>query len=282
MRSDEMKGAPTKRIAWIASYPKSGNTKFRMMVNSYFGGGHVDINSPSFASVGDNLEYWHQMCAPCPLDKLDEFSTICVRIASFNHLLYWINRDPVFVKTHNANVVIGGIPLMPAPFTKVALYIVRDPRDVVLSYSDYFGVELEEVIHRMEQDNNIIGDEGHVSHYILSWSLHVKSWTEQKAFPVLAIKFEDLISTPGPVFKSALEFSGVTVDDSLVEKAVEATTFNALRDQEKKNGFKENLGKGQKFFRRGKSGLWKKELDPKLAQRILDKHGPMMEKFGYI
>ena len=57
-----------------------------------------------------------------------------------------LHPDLVFVKTHNASLTVHGIPLCSPEVTEGAIYIVRDPRDVAISYSKYTGQNLDQII----------------------------------------------------------------------------------------------------------------------------------------
>ena len=53
----------------------------------------------------------------------------------------------------------------------------------------------------------------------------------------------------------------------MIKKSIENTSFKNLQNLEKKDGFIEKKGDGF-FFRKGKSGDWKNELDKKIIFQI--------------
>ena len=83
-------------------------------------------------------------------------------------------------------------------------------------------------------------------------------------------------------FGGMLESLGIPLDPARLQKSVKFSAFNQVSAQERLSGFNEKL-KGQgAFFRSGKAGQWKTELDPKLVDRIVSDHGDVMERYGYL
>jgi hypothetical protein len=64
-------------------------------------------------------------------------------------------------------------------------------------------------------------------------------------------------------------------------KAIEMSSFEALRGQEQAEGFREGVNE-QPFFRSGKAGVWQSELTPGQVDRMVRQHHDQMEKFGYL
>jgi hypothetical protein len=70
--------------------------------------------------------------------------------------------------------------------------------------------------------------------------------------------------------------------ESELADAIDRSSFERLREQEEKAGFKERPDEAERFFREGRAGQWKEVLTPQQIQRIVDAHGEQMQRFGYL
>ncbi len=268
-------------IWWLASYPKSGNTWLRMFLSAYRNGGRVDINNPSGLLVDDISTYFHQIVSPVPLADLKDEQQILLRPAALLHLTKVSRRsEPLFVKTHFANCAIGGICTIPPVLTYGAVYIVRDPRDVVVSFAEHRACDIDGLIEAMARRDHMIRAKPLYQH-LASWSEHVKSWAIKTRFPTLVVHYEDLLKEPIIAFRKILEFTRHEVDEELLVKSVGASSFDALRAQEDARGFREKA-KGERFFNKGKAGGWRDVLTPEQAEMIVYEQREMMQEFGYV
>jgi hypothetical protein len=77
------------------------------------------------------------------------------------------------------------------------------------------------------------------------------------------------------------EFSGLTVEPDVLERAVAACSFGRLREREQRFGFREKPRGGNAFFRRGRSGAGHRELTSEQVESIRRAHGPVMRQLGY-
>jgi hypothetical protein len=64
--------------------------------------------------------------------------------------------------------------------------------------------------------------------------------------------------------------------------AIDRSSFERLREQEEKEGFRERPEKAERFFRDGRAGQWKEVLTSAQIARIVDAHQEQMERFGYL
>ncbi len=274
-------------IRWIASYPKSGNTWVRMLLNAYLTGDEFDIQKVPKNFVQDTESvYWHRV-SPVPLTHIkttDEFMLLR-NAALLGMALEW--EVPV-VKTHTANVQLNWYALIPPHITDFAIYVVRDPRDVAVSYADYLGRDIDHVIEVMANDRTALPNDFHplMIQQTASWSRNVQTWTEDDEIDVLVVRYEDLKADPARELKRIVEkFSafdeGWAVDDARIEAAVEATEFSKMRAREDEEGFKNRSPYQKKFFREGKAGGWREVLTELQHRRIERDHREMMAKFGY-
>ena len=187
-----------------------------------------------------------------------------------------------FVKSHNDNRIIFDYPLIPKEVTRSAIYIVRNPLDTLVSFSNHMGQSIDEGIESFRRSSNILrADSMNTMQFLGSWSSHVRSWVDEKGFPVIAIRYEDMLLEPENAFAKVLEFIGVPIDKERLEKAIRFSSFKELSGQEASHGFIENSKKQGKFFRKGEVGQWKTVLSEKQAQTVYGHHKKIMRRFGY-
>jgi len=185
----------------------------------------------------------------------------------------------VFVKTHNCNSSFYGQKLLPNSLTKGAVYIVRDPRDVACSWASHKGAEIDQVINDMaDAGKGIIGD-NRMPHAVTTWNSHVKSFVETEDFPVLVVRYEDMISTPLGAFEDIVRFLELDMNRDKLESAVELSSFKNLQKQEMENGFRERMH-GQ-FFNKGQAGRWAEVLTTEQRIKIETDQAEGMGLLGY-
>ena len=160
---------------------------------------------------------------------------------------------------------------------------MRDPRDVCVSYGAYQGKLQEDMMEDMIRDDFVIGGafrEG-IKMPVCSWSKFNESWKSTISGESLVVKYEDVIEDPEREFSRIVEHVGFPVEKKRLGRAIEATEFKKLERLEKVQGFTGKMEETEKFFRRGKVGSWKSELDPHVAKKIEHRFAKDMEYFGY-
>jgi len=193
-------------------------------------------------------------------------------------------RDPVFVKIHDAYTYFGGTPLIPTQGTLGVIYLIRNPLDIVKSYANHYGMGITNAIDDMDNPELTIGtiQKDQVEQRLMTWSGHVTSWTEATPFPVMTLRYEDLLMNTHETYCSLIRFSGLPYDENRMKIALDQTQFENLRKQEQNGGFNEKPMKSVAFFRRGKVGGYRDELTQAQIRQVIDTHGPLMKRFGYI
>jgi len=218
-----------------------------------------------------------------PTSELTTTELLLVRPAVLLELCHLAQNRRVFLKTHNAFAVIDDIPLIPPVLTEGAVYMVRDPRDVVLSYAAHSGRSTEEMIAVLNKDTSFAGNDRGTWHALFTWSMHVTSWLDNPTFPRHCVRYEDLLARPEEVLEGVVNHLGWDLDTDRVCRAVQATTFDKLQQHEAQNGFREKHQRStDQFFREGKAGGWKGRLTRAEAQSIEDQHGEVMGRLGYL
>lgn len=275
----------SKNVIWLASYPKSGNTWFRSFLTAMMKG-EVDINDMATDGIYSAKGYIED-ALDMEVDDLSEEELQRFRKLAFRHL--HANEDKTsFVKIHDAFTYLpwGGETLIPLEVSRVAIYLIRNPLDVALSFANHNGQGVKDTI-----DKYICNPQGAmVKRYkagnqcrqlMGTWGMHVESWISQSKLPVRVLRYEDLKAKPFETFCQAVEAMGLPYTKEQIQKAIELSQFERLQAQEQEKGFKERAIKSTSFFNRGKTGRWKTELSLPQIHKIMRFNEKMMRKFGY-
>lgn len=274
-----------KNLVWLASYPKSGNTWLRLFFANYLAGGSkpVPINHAERYSTGDSVAQNYRAVAKSGVfNPLDDKAALQLRDSVFRALAE--NGASInLIKTHCKNKRVEGVRLIPQRLTRAAIYIVRNPLDMLISYADHYGLEPEQAMKDVADPNTtILPSSAAVRQFTGNWSDHVRSWTNNPKFPVTVLRYEDMLDDPQTAFEKVIKAVGAPVDSDRIARAIEASSFAESRRQEEESGFNEKAPNAEKFFRSGKSGEGTRLLEGDIADAICDEHRDVMAKFGYL
>jgi hypothetical protein len=190
------------------------------------------------------------------------------------------------VMTHNFCGTFDGHPVFNWEVTAGAIYVLRNPLDVVVSMTHHFGLTLDEAIDRLGDDRVAsINDQVAVSHVIGSWSSHVEGWAdaaERAPGKVIVLRYEDLLEKPAKHFAKAAKLIGLGQDKARIERAVKHTSFQTLSSLEQKHGFVEAVDEKTRFFFKGRANQWRDTLSREQVQRVVDAHREQMQRFRYV
>ncbi len=274
-------------IRWLASYPKSGNTWLRVFVANLL----ADQDRPvGINEIGDEAIASHRGW----LDEVLGFSTAHLTAAEVDRVrpaVYaWSARDfgASYCKVHDAwSLTADGVPLFGSDASLGALYILRNPLDVASSLANHLGVDVDAAIEKLGNPDGAFSEvkrglPSQVRQHLGTWSTHVLSWVDQAVVPCMALRYEDMLTTPVETFGRAAGFLGLPVDPQRIARAVAHCSFSELRSQEDAGNFVERPAVATRFFRRGGSGHWREELTPAQVDRIVADHGAVMARFGYL
>jgi len=271
------------KIVWIASYPKSGNTWVRAFLHNLMrdSAEAYDINRLSDLTLGDSQVRWFQRLLNKPAREYtnEELAALRPRV---HKLLTETSPDPVFVKTHNAVVEYAGTPMITLELTAGAIYVIRNPLDVVLSHADHYGNSIDRTIEIMSTTGSMMmPGEHHVAELHSSWSDHVLSWTGVPNPALHVVRYEDMLDKPLGTFTGIVKFLRLPASRERIERAIKRSSFKVLQAQERSHGFVEKTKVSERFFRVGKAGQWQTGLTPEQVERMVAAHREQMARFGY-
>lgn len=273
-----------KNIVWLASYPKSGNTWLRLFLANYLAGPKmpIPINKVDSFTTGDSDAKLYRAAHGKDFNPLNDHASLQGRDGVFR-LLSSNGADVNLVKTHNKNKRINQVRLIPPQVTRRALYIVRDPLDMIVSYADHYGLDPDKAAEEVANEATcILPSATQVRQFNGAWGENVKSWTQTAKFPVTVLRYEDMLADPAKSFAKVLSDLGAPVDTARLNAAVDASSFTEAQKQESAGGFLEKSPSSTRFFRSGKTGEGRETLAPETIARVIADHGPVMKKFGYL
>jgi hypothetical protein len=295
-----------KPVVWLASYPKCGNTWFRLLLANLGRHEPVDINAmdleggiASARARFDNTFQFasgllsHEECDGLRPELYRALAEGTAGAAGTDGADDGRDSGPGglrFVKTHDAwTMAPTGEPLLGGrAAARGAILIVRDPRDVVASLANHNGQTLDEAIAFMADPASAFAGRRdrqprQLRQQLLGWSGFCRSWLDQRDVPVHLVRYEDMQCATAAELGRALAFAGVDAPPSACEKAAELSAFDKARAQEAEAGFGEapaRMNEGR-FFRSGRVGGWRSELAPEQCRRVEADHAEMMERLGY-
>jgi hypothetical protein len=270
-------------IIWLASYPKSGNTWLRAFIHNLLRNPDrpVPLDQMTQFTLGDAQFDWYARYTDKPAAELS-FAELAQIRPKVHRDFTRTSSDSVFVKTHQVLGESGGAPLVTMEATAGAIYVVRNPLDVVPSFADHFGVSIDDAIGFMAWDGAYTAAKtNQIPEVLSSWSLNVKSWTQPHP-NIHVMRYEDMQAAPEKTFGKLTKFLGLNVPKARLKKAIEFSDFRTLKTLEDSHGFKERSSHGTRFFRHGRTGQWTRELSEAQAGRLAAAHREQMERFGYM
>jgi aryl sulfotransferase len=274
-------------LVLIASYPKSGNTWTRAVLQGILTPEHAgDINRIDIGLYGQNRRALFDHYAPASAaeltpEEIDRFLPAVLREFAAD------TRALTFLKVHDAaRRTDRGEWLYPPEAVRAVLYLVRHPFDVALSFSHHMGWSVDETVR-------VMADPGY-SHALArkslptvlqerdgTWSGNVASWlAASPPYNVVALRYEDLKRDALAGFRIFAAAAGLPTDAWLAH-AVQATRFERLQAIEKSVGFRERPHTSPAFFRAGGSIAGKERLGDDARRQIVRAHGAIMQRLGY-
>jgi hypothetical protein len=274
-------------IIWLASYPKSGNTWLRIflyhitriMMGVPLDGNDFNRLDRSSVYEAGLLDLFSQLLGK-PVADVDWQAIVPVRPRVHAEVVRRVST-PIFVKTHLALIAVDGTPVINLNVTLGAVYVVRNPLDVVLSLSDHMGIPLEYAVETLCLDGYRIP---HTAIEVYepwgSWRENVGSWTSTGQKSILPIRYEDMLASPLRTFRAVMNHVGQRPTDEQLTEAIELSNFKRLSEIEKEVPFRERAAGTERFFRVGRAGQWHDKLSEAQVERIVSFNHRYMRRFG--
>ena len=274
-----------KKNIFLASYPKSGNTWLRAIITSALIKEKKfsldDLKKILLLSSKKNFKNFKNI--KYSNDKDVDFDWMSENIINCQKYLNKTNQDFNIYKTHsvrhrkftNETVNMGFI------------YIVRDPRDIVISLSHFAGGSLDRSIDEMLYSKKLMTRSNGAKELLSTWNLHTKSWLEYINVSRLFINYEDLINKTEENIIQIFNFLNKIIYNKFIptkidiKKIVQETSINNLKKEERLFGFNE-ASKYSRFFRSGRTEQWKDILSLGQIKLIEKELYPMMKLFNYL
>lgn len=282
-----MMSEPAK-IIWLASFPKSGNTWFRILLANLAAGeaGPSDINDlyEQGGSACNRWEFESLTMLDSALLSYDEID--CLRPLVYEAM----TAEAVgqrWVKVHDAYTITpSGEPLFGRGLSCAAVYVVRDPRDVAVSLAFHHSTTLDAAVRLVNSSDGVYcesrdGQDRQLRQRLAGWSGHVTSWLDQTEVPVHVVRYEDLLAAPARHFAAALKFAARPATEAEIERAVRFADFAELQRQENEKGFMERISRTTPFFRSGRAEGWREMLSAEQVAAIERCNGAVMARLGY-
>ena len=282
-------------IIWLASYPKSGNTYVRAFLSAYYFSENGEFDFSQIAKID---QFPHEKFFKEKVNNISEASKQWVPIQKE------INKDKKirFFKTHSFLGNYQGNQFTSPETTLGAIYIVRDPRNVLSSLKNHYSFDDDKALKMIkDKTRSLMSNNGsHASlTYISSWSENYLSWLRNNQFRRLFIKYEDLITNKYETFRDIIVFTNTLmnkvegVNKSRLQKAIETTNFDVLKKKEVsetfdgsessfKNWRKFHSENKNLFFNLGPDNNWKNILKTDVSKEIEISFEKEMIELGYL
>jgi hypothetical protein len=279
-------------IIWLSSYPKSGNTWLRSLLASYYFSKEGDFNFNLLKNIDQfpSYDYFknYDKTFINPTDTAEFWIEEQKKINS--------NNKVKFFKTHNALCKINNYSFTDSKNTLAAIYIIRDPRNVITSLANHYEIDADQAFEFMTTEQKAITQKKENSYVgfvaLFSWIFHQESWTNNKLFPTLIIRYEDLQNETFLTLKKVIDFiekqinSKNSFNRDKAKKSVQSCDFERLKKLEINEGFNESpISKKDNsrinFFKLGKDNDYKKLLTEELISKMNLKFKNEIKKFNY-
>ena len=276
-------------IIWIASYPKSGNTYLRSFIASYY---FSKKGKFDFSLLLNILQFPSVKFTKKNINSEKEASQNWI----YNQREFFSGNTVQFLKTHNSLEEFNGNKFTTKRETLGAIYIVRDPRNLITSLTHHYSFNYNEAYSKIIDENSqllqkISGNDYSNFTFLGSWSNHYKSWKNNKDFEILFIKYEDLEHDKFETFKKIIYFinSLKKIKEPINEKklinSINSTNFVNLKNKEQIEGFEESIflksGERKPFFHLGFNNRWQKILPKKVLYNLNNALQNDLNDLGY-
>lgn len=119
------------------------------------------------------------------------------------------------------------------PYYYRVIWLVRDPRDVMVSYYYYLRA-----LNRISDNISITQFIRHQKYGIKNWEMHTKSWCSNNLGDgqiVKILRYEDFLSDTKFQLSSLMQCFGINMDEKSLEEAIILSSKERMKDLEKRH-----------------------------------------------
>jgi len=224
---------------FIVSYPRSGSSWLRRLV----------------ATLLDSSTQWTVQNIDEAIPHVYAPTSVLARA-----------KSPRYLKSHQ--------PYQPA-YPKV-LYLYRDPRDVLLSYHNFYRTILSHDLTLDEFTERFLNGTVQFGR----WDDHVDSWMfGRRNGQFMGLAYERLHGQTKDALEEVARFLGINASEQSIDAALQRCTFERhTRDVLSQQEFRD---KGYAGGVQGGAGKWRAQLPPALADRVWKRLGKTMGRLSY-
>ncbi len=282
------------KILWIASYPKSGNTLVRAIISSLLYSKDGIFEFPILENLKQfDINFYFEFIREINKDDYKNLNKLEV-ISKYWELAQkrsFKKENRYIFKTHAANLMFENIKYTNKKRTLGLIYIIRDPRDIVISYSKFRRDTIDSTIELIKNKKAVLlNSHNKIIVPLSSWDVHIQSWNLLQV-PKYVIRYEDIIENREKFILELISFlqNNLNINFDINRKKISniltTTSFDQLKKKENNQGyyaFNHIKDKDWKFFRKGTSGQWKETLSSSQVSDINKSFYTTMKKFGYL
>lgn len=227
---------------FITGYPKSGNTWMQNLI----------------AGVAYNLD---------PENLSDsQILDLIPDVHACRH--YRRHQTPMYFKTHH----------LPRPEYRRVIYLLRDGRDVMVSYYHHLralngdAVDFSEIV----RTGRLLSPS--------KWHDHVNAWRSNPfGAEIVTVRYEDLLENPASELRRVCEFAGIERSPEVLESVSRNSSFSKMREKEEKSGWADPRWPKSRFFvRRGEAGSFKDEMPEEVLSVFMAQAGDTLRACNYL
>ncbi|HEX3718329.1 MAG TPA: sulfotransferase domain-containing protein [Verrucomicrobiae bacterium] len=227
---------------FVAGYPKSGNTWMQYLVAGAFYG--IDLRVAPDSVVQDSAPDVH-------------------------FKKFYKPQVPVtFFKSH----------WLPRPEYRKVVYLLRDGRDVMVSYWHYLRDLCGEEIDFAKMVAT--GDK----FFPCKWNEHVERWLENPhSAQMITVRYEDLKKDAVGELARIADFAGIKREVGALETAVRSASFPAMKRREALFPWESpQIPKSGRFVRRGEVGSHRDEMPRAALDAFMAEAAATLKRTGYL